>query len=567
MARQEKVRLGDLLVNAKLITQEQLESALAQQRGSGRRLGRVLVDNKFISEVQISEALAKQFDIVFIDLKRYNLDPDLVRLLPEDQARRYRSIVLDAHEGVITVGMADPPDQSAIDEVSRLLKHQIAVVVVTEGQVLESIDRGYRRTDDIGGQMYGRTVMAGREPSTTSTGNHSEASAEVSVSKQIQAIFETALRERASDVHIERHDKTYSHRLRVDGVLVSGIALPYKITEGLALRLKLMAELDIVEKRLPLSGRFHVRVGERAVEVRISVCPVGNGESMVLHLSAQDEQRTTLDSLGMPELMVARLREILARGKGMLLLTGPAGSGKSTTLLAALAELDADNLKIVSVENPIEHQDSKHYQLQVDVLGGLDFSAAVQAALHQDPDVLVLHEMPNGNVLHSALHAAIDGKKVFAAMNGYDAVSALCQFNEHGLPRFMAVSAVQAVLAQHLLRRVCGHCGALHTLTHQELAWLNMEGLSADQLGVVKHGKGCVQCHGTGFHGRIAVFELLEMRQALVDAAAHDSASAYMSEAAKQLQGKRLTEQALRLAQQGQTSLSEVIRLSNRHPA
>lgn len=567
MARPEKVRLGDLLVNAKLITQEQLESALAQQRGSGRRLGRVLVDNKFISEVQISETLAKQFDIAFIDLKRYNLDSDLVRLLPEDQARRYRSIVLDAHEGVITVGMADPTDQSAIDEVARLLKHQIAVVVVTEGQVLESIDRGYRRTDDIGGQMYGRTVMAGREQSAASSANQSEINAEVSVSKQIQALFETALRERASDIHIERHDKTYSHRLRVDGVLVSGIALPYKITEGVALRLKLMAELDIVEKRLPLSGRFRARVGERAVDVRVSVCSVGNGESMVLHLSAQDDQRTTLDSLGMPELMVARLREILARGKGMLLLTGPAGSGKSTTLLAALAELDADNLKIVSVEDPIEHHNPKFYQLQVDVLGGLEFAAALHAVLHQDPDVLVLHELPNGDVLRSALHAAIDGKKVFAAMNGYDAVSALCQFNAHGLPRFMAVSAVQAVLAQHLLRRVCGHCGAVHTLTHQELAWLSMEGLSADQLGVVKQGKGCVQCHGTGFHGRVAVFELLELRQALVDAAAHDSASAYMTEAAKQLQGKRLTEQALKLAQQGQTSLSEVMRLSNRHPA
>ena len=566
MARPEKIRLGDLLVSAQLITQEQLESALAQQKGSGRRLGRVLVDNKFISEVQISEALAKQFNIAFIDLKRYNLDSDLVRLLPEDQARRYRSIVLDSRDDVITVGMTDPTDQSAFDEIARLLKREINVVVVTEGQVLESIDRGYRRTDDIGGQMYARRDMPGRASNQVTTSDQSESAPEVSISKQIQALLETALRERASDIHIERHDKTYSHRLRVDGVLVSGIELPYKVTEGVALRLKLMAELDIVEKRLPLAGRFQARVGERAVDVRVAVCPVGKGESMVLHLSAQDEQRTTLDSLGMPELMVARLREILARGKGMLLITGPAGSGKSTTLLAALAELDAANQKIVSVEDPIEHQDSKLYQLQVDVLGGLDFSAAVQAALHQDPDVLVLHEMPNGDVLRSALHAAIDGKKVFAAMNGYDAVSALCQFNEHGLPRFMAASAVHAVLAQHLLRRVCGHCGAVHTLTHQELAWLNMEGLSADQLGVVKHGKGCVQCHGTGFHGRIAVYELLEIRQALVDAAAQDTAN-YITEASKQLQGKRLTEQALRLAQQGQTSLSEVIRLSNRHPA
>lgn len=567
MARPEKVRLGDLLVNAQLITQEQLESALALQKGSGRRLGRVLVDSKFISEVQISEALAKQFNVAFIDLKRYNLDSDLVRLLPEDQARRYRSIVLDGHDDVLTVGMADPTDQSAFEEVSRLLKREINIVVVTEGQVLESIDRGYRRTDDIGGQMYGSRDMPGRMQHATQHVDQAESSPEVSISKQINALLETALRERASDIHIERHDKSYTHRLRVDGVLVGGMALPYKISEGVVLRIKLMAELDIVEKRLPLSGRFNARVGDRVVDVRVSVCPVGKDESLVLHLTTQDDQRVTLEHLGMPELMVARLREILSRGKGMLLITGPAGSGKSTTLLATLAELDTENLKIVSVEDPIEHQDARLYQVQVDSLGGLDFSAAVQAALHQDPDVLVLHEMPNGNVTRYALHAAFDGKKVLAAINGYDAVSALCQFNEIGLPRFMAASAVQAVLAQHLLRRVCGHCGAIHTLTHQELAWLNMEGISAEQLGVVKHGKGCVQCHGTGFHGRIAVFELLEMRQALVDAAAQDSASHYLSEAAKQLQGKRLTEQALRLAQQGQTSLSEVIRLSNRHPS
>ena len=284
MARPEKVRLGDLLVNAQLITQEQLELALAQQKGSGRRLGRLLVENKFISEVQISEALAKQFNITFIDLKRYNLDSDLVRLLPEDQARRYRSIVLDSRDDVITVGMADPTDQSAFDEVARLLKREINVVVVTEGQVLESIDRGYRRTDDIGGQMYARKDMPGRVQNHTTAKEESEVAPEVSISKQIQALLETALRERASDIHIERHDKSYSHRLRVDGVLVGGLELPYKISEGVALRLKLMAELDIVEKRLPLVGRFNARVSERAV-VRVSVCPVGKGESMVLHLT------------------------------------------------------------------------------------------------------------------------------------------------------------------------------------------------------------------------------------------------------------------------------------------
>lgn len=564
MARPEKVRLGDLLVHAQLITQEQLEAALELHRGSGRRLGRVLVDNKFISEVQISEALAKQFNIAFIDLKRYKLDPDLVRLLPEDSARRYRSIVLDAHDGVLTVGMADPTDQAAYDEVSRLLKGQINVVVVTEGQVLESIDRGYRRTDEIGGQMYGRSAPVGRAQSAADS--PAEPVPEVSVSKQIQALLDMALRERASDIHIERHDKQYRHRLRIDGVLVSDIALPYRITDGVVLRLKLMAELDIAEKTLPLVGRFQARVAERAVDVRVAVCPVGRGEAMVLHLSYLDDQRTTLESLGMAETMAARLREILRRGKGMVAFIGPSGSGKSTTLLAALQELDAGQAKIIGVEDPVEHYHPGFLQLQVDEAGGLDFAAAVRAALQQDPDVLLLHELPDDKVARLVLHAAIEGRKVLVALNGYDTVGALCQFTENGVPRLMAATALHAIVAQHLLRRVCGHCSEAHVTTPSQAAWLEMEG-GAQQLGATRRGRGCVQCHGTGYHGRVAVFELLEMRQGLIEAAAQDSVSVFMHEAAKQLQGKRLTAQALALVKQGQTSLDEVMRLSNRHPA
>lgn len=567
MARPEKVRLGDLLVNAQLITQQQLDLALTQQGEGGRRLGRLLVENKFISEAQISEALAKQFDIAFIDLKHYNLNPDLVRLLPEGQARRYRSIVLAAHDDVLTVGMADPTDQAGFDEMSHLLKSAIEIVVVTEGQVLESIDRGYRRTDDIGGhQKYGSGEALSPRQHLAASAKQTTGASEVTISKQIQAMLEAAVRERASDIHIESHDKQYRYRLRVDGVLVGGIALPHKITESVVLRLKLMAELDIAERTLPLAGRFQARVDALALEVRVSVCPVGKGESLVLHLSYQDAQRST-DALGMPELMVARLREIMLRGKGMLVFTGPSGGGKSTTLLAALAELDADNLKIISVEDPVEHNDPRLYQMQVDALGGLDFSAAVRASLHQDPDVLVLHELPNAEVMRSALHAAADGKRVFAAQNGYDATGALCYFSASGLPRYMAAAAIHAIVAQHLLRRVCGHCAEVHVYTQQESIWLEMEGLDVQQLGHSKRGKGCAQCHGTGYQGRVAVFEMLEMRQPLVDAAAHDSISMYMLEAAKQMQGKSLTAHALGLVSQGQTSLSEVMRMSNRHPA
>ena len=566
MARPGKVRLGDLLVNAQLITQEQLESALAQQRGSGRRLGRLLVENKFISEVQISEALAKQFNISFIDLKRYNLDPDLVRLLPEDQARRYRSIVLDAHDDVLTVGMADPTDQSAFDEVSRLLKSMIEIVVVTEGQVLESIDRGYRRTDEIGGQLFGHREMPPHGQNSAPGTDQVTGAPEVSISKQIQALFDIALQARASDIHIERRDKSYSHRFRIDGMLLSSIELPHKASEGMLLRLKLMAELDIAEKTLPQAGRFPMRVGEQKIDVRLAVCPLQKGESAVMHLSYQDGGRATLDSLGMPEVMTARLRDILSRGKGMVLVTGPGGCGKTTTLHAALAELDTVTKKLISVEDPVEHALPNLQQIQVDESAGLSFAAAVRAALHQDPDALILNDIPNAEVARDAMHAALDGQMVLSCLQGYDAIGTLCRLTELGMSRFMAAAALQAVIAQHLLRRICGHCSEVHATTPQEHAWLEAEGVSARQLGALKHGKGCEQCHGTGYHGRVAVFEMLEMRRALVEAAAHDGADHYVQEAIKQLQGKTLTAQGLGLVRQGQSTLSEVMRMSNRHP-
>ena len=566
MARPEKVRLGDLLVNAQLISQVQLESVLAQQQVSGRRLGRLLVENKFISEMQISEALAKQFNIAFIDLKRYNLDPNLVRLLPEDQARRYRSIVLEAHDDVLTVGMADPTDQAAYDEVAHLLKSEIVVVVVTEGQVLESIDRGYRHTDEIGGQLFGRREMSPRGQDSASGTNQVAGASEVSISKQIQALFDIALQVRASDIHIERHDKSYSHRFRIDGMLLSNVELPHNVSEGMLLRLKLMAELDIAEKTLPQVGRFPMRVGEQKVDVRLAVCPLQKGESAVMHLSYQDGARATLDSLGMPEMMTKRLREILSRGRGMVLVAGPGGCGKTTTLNAALAELDAVTKKFISVEDPVEHVLPNLQQIQVNESGGLSFAMAVLAALHQDPDALILNDIPSAEVARYAMHAALDGQMVLSCLQGYDAISTLCQLTELGISRFMAASAVQAVVAQHLLRRICGHCSEAHVTTPQEHAWLEAEGVSVQQLGALKHGKGCVQCHGTGYHGRVAVFEMLEMRRALVEAAAHDSTDHYVQEATKQLQGKRFTAQGLGLVKQGQTSLSEVMRMSNRHP-
>lgn len=563
MARPERVRLGDLLVNAKLISQQQLEQALAQQKASGRRLGRVLVDNAFINEEKISEALAKQFRIPYIDLKNYNLNPDLVRRLPEEQARRYRSIVLEINDGVLRIGMADPTDLAGFDDIARTLKCDLDVVVVTEGQVLESIDRGYRRTDEIGGQMYGRVENIVETQSGPS--DQPVITQTITIGKLIDDLFDTAMRMRASDIHIEKNAQDLSYRFRVDGVLYAHIDTHYPPSDAMVVRLKMMAELDIAEKFAPQAGRFHTRVAEQGIMVYLASCPVGGGESIVMHLVYQDRQRTALDSLGMPDAMLMRLREIIECGKGMVLFSGPGSSGKTTSLHATLAEIDKVSKKVMSVETRVEYELAGVQQIRVDAATGLSFAAALQAAEQQDPDVLMLSELHEQDAARLAVKAAMDERVVLASLNSNDAISALFHVADLGVPRFMLACSLQAVVAQRLLRRVCGHCGEPYVATSQESAWLKSMGVTAQTLGSLRHGRGCVQCHSSGYHGRIAVFEMLEMTRALVDAAALDSPGSYLQEANKQLRGKTLIEQGLALVKQGQTTLSEVMRMSNQH--
>ena len=333
MARPGKVRLGDLLVQQKLISQDQLAFALDQQKRSGRKLGRVLVDNGFVTEEHISEALAKQLNIPFINLKYYNISVEKIRMLPESQARRFRAIVLEERNGMLLVGMADPTDLSAFDEITRIVDRDIDIAVVTEGQLLESIDRGYRRTDEITG--LARELSEDIGDTYVDFGALTEAVGmeEAPVVKLLQTMFDDATQIQASDIHIEPQEGRVMIRFRIDGVLHLQTEADSKIAPALVLRLKLMSGLDISEKRLPQDGRFHVRVREQGVDVRIATCPTQNGESVVMRLLRQDGGMIGLDKLGMPPEMLKRFREIIKRSNGMILVTGPTGSGKTTTFI------------------------------------------------------------------------------------------------------------------------------------------------------------------------------------------------------------------------------------------
>ena len=325
MARPEKVRLGDLLIQQKLISQDQLKFALDQQKRNGRKLGRVLIDNSFVTEEQIAEALASQLHAPYINLKYYNINPELVRLLPENQARRFRAVVMELRDDVLLVGMSDPTDLFAFDEIARIVKRDIEVAVVTESQLTEVINRGYRRTDEISGLARELSEELGDAYIDFGKLTDNVGTEEAPVVKLLQSVFDDATQIRASDIHIEPQETKLIIRFRIDGVLHLQTEADNKIAPALVLRLKLMSGLDISEKRLPQDGRFHVRVREQNVDVRIATCPTQHGEAVVMRLLRQENGMVTLEQLGMPTNMLMRFREIIHRNSGMVLVTEPHG--------------------------------------------------------------------------------------------------------------------------------------------------------------------------------------------------------------------------------------------------
>jgi MSHA biogenesis protein MshE len=563
MARPEKIRLGDLLVQHKLISHEQLRQALDEQNRTGRKLGRVLVDSAFVSEDQISETLAKQLNIPFINLKYYNASLEIVRRLPENQARRFRALVLEERNGMLLVGMADPTDLFAFDELTRILKCDIDVAVVTEGQLLETIDRVYRRTEEISGLARELSEELGDTYVDFGALSDNVGVEEAPVVKLLQTMFNDATQVRASDIHIEPQEGRLQIRFRIDGILHLQTEADNKIAPALVLRLKLMSGLDISEKRLPQDGRFNVRVRDQAVDVRISTMPTQHGESVVMRLLNQGGSFLALDKLGMEPDMLRRFREIIVRSNGMVLVTGPTGSGKTTTLYAALAEINTIDQKIITVEDPVEYRLPGINQVQVNEKIDLTFARVLRSALRQDPDVILVGEMRDADTAQIGMRAAMTGHLVFSTLHTRDSAGTLFRLVDMDVPKYMVASSVQVVLAQRLLRRVCESCSEPHQPTPQEIEWLEFEGVQPERWRKLLHGRGCSHCNGTGYDGRLAVYEMLEMSRDLVEAAAHSDAAHFMEAARVHMRGRTLLDHALKQMEAGRTSVAEVMRISN----
>ncbi|VXA88987.1 Type II/IV secretion system protein [Aeromonas veronii] len=559
-----KMRLGDLLVQEQIISDDQLQLALQQQRQTGRKLGTTLIDLGFISEVQLLQFLARQLDVPFFDLNNLTIDAAAVPLLPEVQARRYRALAVNLTDDKVTVAMSDPADLSALDAIAALLSPRIMVLAVArEGQLLEYFDRLYRRTREIESfaeQLQEEYQDSGFELGSSNLGANDEG--EATVAKLLRSLFEDAVQVGASDIHIEPDEKVLRIRQRIDGILHENILNEVRIAQALVLRLKLVAGLDISEKRLPQDGRFNMKVRGRDVDVRMSTMPVQYGESVVMRLLDQSSGILSLTETGMPPEILTRFRRQLKRPHGMILVTGPTGSGKTTTLYGALSELNQSSNKIITVEDPVEYRLSRVNQVQVNPKIGLTFSNVLRSTLRQDPDILLVGEMRDNETVEIGLRGAITGHLVLTTLHTNDAVTSALRLIDMGAPGYLVASALRAVVAQRLVRRVCEHCVEEKAPDEGQATWLAVLSGEAPGQHTYHKGRGCQSCNFTGYSGRIGVYELLELDQPMMDALRRNDAEGFAKAARQHEHYRPLALTALDYARQGITSVDEVLRLA-----
>lgn len=560
---QKRIRIGDLLVEKNMITETQLQHALQEQKLSGRKLGATLVELGYVAENELLTLLSTQLAIPFVELKQFRFDPEVVQKLPETSARRYRVVVLREDFDGLLLGMADPTDIFCLDELQRILQKNLKPAVVRESELLDILDIAYTRASEIA-TLAGELEEELQESAVDLADFITDATdSEAPVVKLLQKIFEEAVNTKASDIHIEPDEKVLRIRNRIDGVLLEQVMNEKRIAGALVVRLKLMASMDISEKRLPQDGRFNLKVKHHNIDVRISTMPVQFGESVVMRLLDQTDGVRSLEKVGMPKNIMDRFRKVISRPHGLVLVTGPTGSGKTTTLYGALSELNKPEKKIITVEDPVEYRLPRISQVQLHEKIGLTFASVLRATLRQDPDILLVGEIRDAESAEIALRASMTGHMVLSTLHTNDAVTSALRLLDMGVDGYLVATSLKAIVAQRLIRKICNSCIQPYTPDANErqlLATINKGRNFTDV--PFKAGAGCPHCNNTGYRGRIGVFEMLELNQSMAEALRVNDINGFTRAAISSPNFVTLSEVALNYAVEGLTTLDEVMTIS-----
>jgi type IV pilus assembly protein PilB len=512
-----KARLGDMLVTAGVLTEKQLEWALAEQKSSYRRLGEVLLEAGLVSDDDIAEARALQMEMPYVELGDTAIPPEVVNLVPESLGRTYSVVPVALSGDRLAVATANPMDVEAIDAVQRHSKKRVEPLLASPARIQRTLDQVYGKLDtgDIAAsieQAVGDVdVQMDEHEAADDIAEERRQSTQAPVIKTVNLILQEAVKQHASDIHLEPRASGLEIRYRIDGALQPIRSLPKQIQAAVISRVKIMAEMDIAEKRRPQDGRIALKIHNRSIDLRISTLPVHYGERVVMRILDRSTQLLSLDKLGFGERESKQFDDMLARPHGIILVTGPTGSGKTTTLYSALTHIKSTDTNIMTCEDPIEYELDGINQSAVNARAGLTFAVQLRAILRQDPDVILVGEIRDKETATIAFQAAMTGHLVFSTLHCNDAPSAITRLVDMGVEPFLIGSSVVGVLAQRLVRTLCQRCKQTYEPSDDELLSLGM----LDHKGRAQFYRpaGCSQCDGRGYAGRVAILELMPMNE------------------------------------------------------
>jgi len=559
---ERRKKFGEILLEKTLLSKAQVDQVLVKQKKDGGKFGAICLSLDYINEIECAETLASQLSLPFIDLQHFEFNPDITLKLSELYARRYKAMLLSESGSETLLAMSDPLDLFAYDEISRKVKLHLQLAVVVESHLMDAIDMVYRHREEISGFAEELSEeMEAREIDIADLDVDTGAD-DAPVVKLLQSLFDDAVQMGASDIHIEPDEDILRIRQRIDGELQETIMDEKRIIHALTLRLKLMAGLNIAERRMPQDGRFNILVRNQNIDVRLSTMPIQHGEAVVMRLLNQTKGLLDLEGLGVVAPMQKRLRRLVKRPYGMILVTGPTGSGKTTTLYSILNEINQPEKKIITVEDPVEYHLGRVNQVQINERIHLSFSKVLHYALRHDPDIIMIGEIRDNETASIALRAAMTGHLVLATLHTNDAASSALRLISMGVEGFLVATALTAILAQRLVKRVCEKCEISYEPTEKEAAWLKPALGDTYASCRFKVGQGCSHCNHTGYRGRIGVFELLELDKDMVKALHDNDPKAYYKAVEQNTEYRSLGSTALDLAVQGITTVYEVSRVA-----
>jgi type IV pilus assembly protein PilB len=549
------------LLREGLVTEAQLDAALSEQSRSGKPLGRVLIESGTVSEADVVRTLARQVGLDFVDLNELQIDHGVVGLVTEAVARRYQAIPIGWRDRRLVVAMADPANVFAIDDIRALTGQDCVTVVATPSQITEVIERYFRLETEVEGvaQLAADEFEDDGDDSLT---HLSEVVEDAPIVKFVNLLITQAVGDRASDIHVEPTEHDLRIRFRIDGVLHEVMHAPRGIQAGVISRLKVMADINIAERRVPQDGRITMRVGARTIDLRVATLPTVYGEKVVMRILDKGNAVLRLSELGFLGETLTRFEHAYRKPYGTILVTGPTGSGKSTTLYATLNILNEPHRNVITVEDPVEYRLPGINQVQIHPKAGLTFAAALRSILRSDPDVLLVGEIRDRETAVIAIEAALTGHLVLSTLHTNDASSTPMRLVEMGVEPFLVTSALDCVVAQRLARKLCDKCKEPYQPTESELVEAGWDMQStADEWPMLHRAVGCPSCGRTGYRGRFGVHEVMLMSEELERAVIERRSTEEIAKIAVMQGMLTLRQDGLRKAAMGQTSLEEIFRV------